>query len=71
MLIGSVIQEGISQSSTSEGCGFFADFLNLWAVEALGDSSVYSARVALYVHLMLKRHLTHFALETIPFFDIG
>ena len=42
MLMGSVIQEGMSLSSASAGCGFFADFLNLWAVEALGDSSVYS-----------------------------
>ena len=69
--MGSVIQEGMSLSSTSAGCRFFADFLNLWATEALGDSSVYSIRVALYVHLMLKRHLAYLALETIPFFDIG
>ena len=47
------------------------DFLNMWAVNALGDSSMYSIHVALYVYLMLKRHLAYLALEMIPFFDIG
>ena len=28
-------------------------------------------RMVSYMHIMLKRHLAHLALDTIPFFDVG
>ena len=53
------------------GYSFLQRLLNLWAVKALGDGPVYSVYMALYMYLMLKRHLAQLALETIPFFDGG